>query len=895
MQASGNVALLFDRSGPTTARAPAPRPPTPMNLVRISAASMSIESELLCDPGGAATTREFLIRAFGVEEVDAVTFRRRQGRVDVRLAPTARTSEAWSKLAAALRGARPRDSATRDLLEHRVASLRLIESATESVVRVTRVGSALTTWRVTRHSDRRLGFSHPALRRRDVLHRVRMELSSIYGVEALSTNGLTASVWVNFNPDLIDVEQLVNVVERSWPKLLAETTPPLSPRKWIIAVGLLGLGFTAQFLHFALRPYAVAAVVLYSLPNFIQAARDLARGKVRLSMMYSTITTFVILSGNPFPSSVMATFMQSWPRLSERVVLAYDRRLFANSRRRFVWVRTGQDEGVEIRIDIDRLSADDVFHLRAGDYIPVDGVVAEGFGAVDEDMLTGVMGAIDKSPGDRVYGSTYLRTGTLAVRVLRDAGASSANVLAASLPIGPISRLPSSAAVEHVGNRNAKPSVAVAWLNYVVTGGVGLRLSQGLIRADYSTGPRLSAQLSTVTGLADGLRQGIIIRKPSALDRLLGANVYVFDDSADLARARVAVATVATADNEDVRTVLSIATAAFVKRGDARAYALRAECDRRQIQLPEVLRRRRLAGAIRFEDEFGALAEVATTAYVERTELVIPDGLAPSLIEAGIEIDPDRDPRDPDIRPLWVARNGRVIGAVAFERKEPFGGSVVAALRARNPKNRFVYLSSSSPAQARAIAEDAGIETSFGGLDAATKADTIRELSRRTIWIGDGAAPHAKSAIAASAVSVSVGGVATLLDDAADVILLQSDLDGLVTLRKLARAHFTRLRTDYRTIYTANFIGTAGAFVAGFGSLEANLTTNLGSGLVLATRWRDLRSVARTLERRDKIRLTAPTEELEVEQITTGPTDGREGDVVEFPDPIEATPEIDGV
>lgn len=893
MQASASVALLSDRSRPNTAKSLAPCPPAPVSLVRVSPASVSIKSDLLFDAGGAAARREFLIRAFGVEEVDAVTFRRRSGRIDVRLASAATTSAVWPKLAAALRGARPRDAATRDLLEHRVASLRLVESATESTVRVIRVGSALTTWRVTRHSDGRLRFSHPALRRREVLHRFRMELSAIYGVEALSTNGLTASVWVSFYPDLIDAEQLVNVVERSWPTLLEETTPPLSPRKWIIAAGLLGFSFTAQFLRYALRPYAVAAVVLYGLPNFIQSVRDLARGKVGLPMLYSTITTFVVLSGNPFPSSVMAIFMQSWPRLSERVALAYDRRLFGNSRRRFVWVRTGRNDGVEIRIDIDRLSAGDVFHLQAGDYIPVDGVVAEGFGAVDEDMLTGVMGAIDKSPGDRVYASTYLRTGTLTVRVLRDAGVSSANVVAASLPIGPISRLPSSAEVERVSNRNAKPSVAIAVLNYVATG--GLRVSQGLIRADYATAPRLSAQLSTVTGVADGLRQGIFIRKPSALDRLLGANVYVFDDSADLERARVAVAAVATASEEDVRTVLSIATAAFAKRGDARAMALRSESAGRQIRLPEVQRRRRLAGAIRFEDEFGALTEVATTAYVERAELAIPDALAPSLTEAGIEIDPDHDPRDPDLRPLWVARGGRVIGVVAFERREPFGGSVVAALRARNPKNRFVYLSSAPPAQARAVAEDAGIEASFGGLDPAAKADTIRELSRRTIWIGNGAAPDTKISIAASAVSVSVGGVATLLDDAADVILLQSDLDGLVTVRKLARAHFTRLRKDYRTVYTANFIGTAGAFVAGFGSLEANLTTNFGSGLVLATRWNELRSLARALERRDIIRLTAPTEELEVDHIGVIPTDDHEGDLIEFPDPIEAQPSIDGV
>jgi cation transport ATPase len=895
MQQSASVALTFNSSGRTTAKALATRPVAPViNIVRLSPASVSIKSELLFDPGRDATVREFLIRVFGVEEVDAVTFRRRQGRVDVRLAPTAIASKAWPKLAAALRGARGHDTATRDLLEHRVASLQLAETVAETAVRVTRLGNVLTTWRVTRHSHNRLRFSHPALRRRrDVLHRFRMELSSIYGVEALSTNVLTASVWVNFDPELINPEQLVNGVERFWPILLDETTPPLSSRKLIIAGALLGFGFTAQFLRYSLRPYAVAAVVLYGFSNVIQAVRDLTQGKVGLPLLYTTITTMVVMSGNPFPSSVMAVFMQSWPRLSERVAIGYDRRLFANSRRRFVWVRTSQNDGAEIRIDIDRLAAGDVFHLQAGDYIPVDGVVAEGFGAVDEDMLTGVMGAIDKSPGDPVYASTYLRTGTLAVRVLRDAGASAANVIAASLPIGPIARLPSSAEVERVANRNAKPAIAAAVLNLAATG--TLTVSQGLIRADYATAPRLSAQLSTVTGIAEGLRQGIFLRKPSALDRLLGSFVYVFDDSAGLERSQVAVAASVTTGDEDARTVLSIATAAFARRGDARAKALLGESARRQIALPQVQRRRRVAGAIRFVDEFGALVEVATTAYVDLAALVIPDALAPSLAEAGVALDPALEPRDPDIRPLWVARAGRVIGVIAFERREPFGASVVETLRARNPNNRYVYVSSAPQAKARAIAKDAGIETAIGGLDAAAKANTIRELSRRAIWIGDGSAPQAQPSITASAVSVSVGGVATLLDDTADVILLQSDLDGLITVRKLARAHLARLRADTRTVYTANLLGTAGAFVAGFGSLEANLTTNFGSGLVLASRWRDLRSLARAFEYRDFVRLSALTEELDIEHIGAISKERREEEFVEFPDPIDAPPPIDGV
>ena len=897
MPKGASVALKPRRSRRKTAKIEAASPPTRANLghiVRLSPTSVSIESEMLFDPGWESTAREFLIRAFDVEEVDAVTFRRRQARVDVHLNPSAIDSEAWPKLAAAFRGTRRREASTRDRLARQVEALRLVESAAETAVRVTRLGDALTTWRVTHHRHDRLRFSHPVLRRRrDVLHRFRTELSSIHGVEALTTNLLTASVWVNFDPDMIDAERLVGAVEKSWPTLLEEMTPPLSSNKLIAAGGLLGFALMAQYFRPALRPFAMFGVALYGLPNVIEAARQLSRGEIGLPMLYATGMAFMLWSGMPFSSTVMAVFMQSWPRLAQRLALGCDRELFGNSRRRFVWARLRESDGVETRIDIDRLTVGHIIHLRPGDYIPVDGVVAEGFGAVDEDMLTGVMGAIDKAPGDRVYASTYLRAGSLAVRVLREAGASSASAISARLPIGPISHLPSSAEVERVANRNAKPALAAAALSLIVTRTP--RISQALIRPDYATAPRLSAQLSIVTGIAEGLRQGVFLRTPSALDRLLGANVYVFDDTAGLERSQVAVAAVGAADEEDARTVLSIATAAFAKRGDARAKALRRESARRQIVLPPVQRRRRLAGTIRFEDEFGALVEVATTAYVGRGELEIPGSMASSLAEADIELDPGRDPRDPDVRPLWVARAGRVIGVVSFERREPIGASVVDILRARNPSARFVHLSSAPQAKARAVATDAGVETAIGGLDMAAKANAIRGLSRRAIWVGDGSAPEARTAMAASAVSISVGGVATLLDDTADVILLQSELDGLLTVRQLAQAHLSRLRADYRKVYVANLLGAAGAFVAGSGSLRAGLASNIGVGLVLASRWSDLRCLARASQRRDIIRLSSPTEELEAEVIGSVAHDRREETLVEFPDMIDAGSSIDGV
>ena len=335
--------------------------------------------------------------------------------------------------------------------------------------------------------------------------------------------------------------------------MLEGTQPPLSPTKLVAAGGLLTLAGAAQYFRPALRPFAILGVVLYGLPNVIAAVRQLSRGEVGLPLLYSTGMAFMLWSGAPFSSTVMAVFMQSWPRLSQKLVLRCDRQLFGGSRRRFVWAWLRREDGVEIKMDVDQLSAGDIIVLRSGDYAPVDGVVVEGLGAVDEDMLTGVLGAIDKGPGDEIFASTYLRAGSIAVRVLREGGKSSAQTIAATLPLGAIAKLPSSAEVERVANRNAKPALALAALNLFTTRTP--RISQAIIRPDYATAPRLSAQLSTLTGIGEALRQGVFFRAPGALDRLLGANVYVFDDSARLDLGQVTVAGICVADEGNAREI----------------------------------------------------------------------------------------------------------------------------------------------------------------------------------------------------------------------------------------------------------------------------------------------------------------------------------------------------
>ena len=175
---------------------------------------------------------------------------------------------------------------------------------------------------------------------------------------------------------------------------------------------------------------------------------------------------------------------------------------------------------------------------------------------------------------------------------------------------------------------------------------------------------------------------------------------------------------------------------------------------------------------------------------------------------------------------------------------------LIAGLRRENADARFAHVSSKPQEEAERATEVLGLDAVYGGLDAQGKAQVFRSLAVPAAWIGDGADRGAAPARAASAVSISLSGLDSLARDEADIVLLRDDVDALLAPRIAAASHVNRLESDYRKVYVANLLAVAGGFAAGFGSLQAGLTSNVGSAAVFLGRWRALASLAARAQRR---------------------------------------------
>jgi cation transport ATPase len=805
---------------------------SPALRIALGSAGVSIWSpEIFQEP---ALVRVFLARAFAVPEVGEIELRRAESFGRIRYGVAAHPARIWRKLSRALDSpgeALPvTDSAQAGATTIDASNLYL-DGPRARRVRVSRIGNVLSTWRVRQKGDSSLSLSHSVLRnRRDLVFRLEEELSSILGVEAFRASSITGRVSIHFDRSQTTAERLARALEKAWPRVLEGVDGLPSRKRLFTSVGLAGLAYTGQYVVPALRPLAVAGVTLYSSPNVVKAAKQLTRGQVGVSALYTAGLTFMLISGLPFTASVMAAFMQLWPQLAHRKLVA-SRRVFVGLRRRAVWARIVRADGAELEVEADDLRKDDLIVVRRGEPIAVDGVVESGSALVVDLLPFGEPKLERRAKGEAVVAGAFVRDGELLIRVDRAGPHTLASPAASQFPGERDTRLPSLLEAERIADRNAKPALALCALSLLLTRTA--LPAQAAIRPDYATAPRLSAQLSVMEGIADGLLRGIVFRNPAALDRLAAIDRWIIDATAGLGRRQNRVAQVEAADGVSPDLVVAYALAAQ-RKGAELWHALSVVAARRKIESVKPLSIRRQAGVTRYRDRQGALIEIATAGYFTASKIEPPQHFQTVLVrrdgQAGGR--DDAAPGNDDVAPpLWVRRDGKVIGALSFAPTgDIVGRQVVSALAARDPKARIIYVSSEGDKGSRQLARTLDIEFS----ERTANDDRLRRHRGATMWIGDGRDPGVRSSIAASTVSVSVAPSPPSFDDRADILLPNEGVSGLPGLFDIAARYSTRLARDYRTVYAANLLGVGGAFVVGLNTLEVGLLSNIGTGLVYA-------------------------------------------------------------
>jgi len=494
--------------------------------------------------------------------------------------------------------------------------------------------------------------------------------------------------------------------------------------------------------------------------------------------------------------------------------------------------------GAALDVPLSQVVAGDLFVVRAGESVPVDGRVRDGTTSVDESMLTGESRAVDKRAGAKVFAGTLNQDGMLTCEAT---GVGSATLLAGIVRLvaeaqgskAPIQRL-----ADQVAGIFVPVVVVIAVVTFVLTwwlGGDGTRALVNAVAVLVIACPcalGLATPTAIMVGTGRGAQSGILIRNASALEQAGRLQTLIVDKTGTLTEGRPVVTDVVAFAGASRAVVLRVA--ASLEQGSTHplAKAVRAAATAESVAAAPLTRFTAVPGK-------GVQGEVAGAAG---TSLL---GSLDYLVDHGVEV-----PRGASAKLqasgktlIAVAADGHALGLLALsDAIRPTSAGAIARLRSAGID--VVMLTGDNVATAQAVAAAVGITEFRAGVLPAAKADAVRALKSRGVvtgMVGDGV--NDAPALAAADVSFAIGAGSDIAIEAADITLVRSDLDAVVDAILLSRATLAKIRQNLFFAFAYNVLGiplaAAGLLnpvIAG-AAMAASSVSVVGNALLLK-RWR---------------------------------------------------------
>ena len=473
--------------------------------------------------------------------------------------------------------------------------------------------------------------------------------------------------------------------------------------------------------------------------------------------------------------------------------------------------------GAEQRVNIAQVKSGDVFVVRPGESIPVDGVVLEGSGAVNEAALTGESIPVDKAEGDAVTAATVNQSGFLKCRATRVGEDTTLSQIIKMVSDAAATKAPIAKIADKVSGVFVPAVMSVALVTTVVWlllgRSVGFALARGIsvlvISCPCALG--LATPVAIMVGSGLGAKNGVLFKTAASLEETGRVRIVALDKTGTITSGEPRVTDVAPAPGWTETALLQAALDLEAKSEHPLARAILAQAEQVSLTPRDVSDFRALPGnGLTATGEKGALCG-GNLSFI-RTQTAVPDEMArqaEALAEAGKT-------------PLFFSENGIFAGiiAVADVIKED---SSRAVKEMQNMGLQVVMLTGDNPRTARAIGQQAGVDRVYAGVLPEGKESVIRELKQygKVAMVGDGV--NDAPALTRADVGVAIGAGADVAIDAADVVLMKSRLSDVPAAIRLSRA---TLRNIHENLFWAFFYNTIGIPLAAGALIPLGLTLN---------------------------------------------------------------------
>lgn len=563
---------------------------------------------------------------------------------------------------------------------------------------------------------------------------------------------------------------------------------------------------------FVPAPIRTGLVLAKSLSYIKKALSCVGRRKIEVPLLDGiAITTSIVRGDYGTAGSVMflldlGEIMEEWTHKKSVDDLAKKMSLNVSK----VWLNV---DGREVLTDVSKIETGDCVTVHMGNVIPLDGVIKEGEGMVNQASLTGEAIPVAKKPGGYVYAGTVLEEGELLIEVKENSGTTKYEKIVAMIEETEKLKSTVESRAEHLADRLVPYTLAGTGLVYLLTRNVTKALS--VLMVDFSCALKLSMPISVLSAMREAQSHGITVKGGKFLEAIAEADTIVFDKTGTITKAQPVVSDVISFCDEEPDELLRIAACLEEHFPHSMAKAVvRAAMDKGLVHEENHSKVEYIVAhgiSSRIQDK-----KVIIGSYhfvFEDEQCVIPQGKE-ELFES----------LSGECSHLYLAIDGVLAAVIAITdpiREE--APRVVSMLR-KCGLSKIVMMTGDSERTAKVVAAKVGVDEYYSEVlpeDKASYVEKEHQAGRKVIMIGDGV--NDSPALSAADVGIAICDGAEMAREIADITIAGDNLEELVTLKRLSNALVKRIHGNYRQIVGFN----TGLILCGIGGVMQPATSAL--------------------------------------------------------------------
>lgn len=486
-------------------------------------------------------------------------------------------------------------------------------------------------------------------------------------------------------------------------------------------------------------------------------------------------------------------------------------------------------DGVEQEISVDAVRKDDIFVVRPGENIPVDGEIIDGTTAVNESALTGESIPVDKQKGDAVSAATVNQSGFIKCRATRVGEDTTLSQIIQMVSDAAATKAPIAKIADRVSGVFVPAVITIAIITiiaWLIAGEtVGFALARGIsvlvISCPCALG--LATPVAIMVGNGKGAKSGILFKTAASLEATGRTQIVALDKTGTITSGEPKVTDIVPDETffegtgNNVLKLLAIAASVEAKSEHPLAKAIMERAKTDEIAVAEVTDFSAVVGNGLTAILAGKMIKAGNLAFVSKF-VKVSDDMRAKAVEFSKE----------GKTPLFFAADDRLCGiiAVADTIKED---SPEAVRQLKNMGIRVVMLTGDNEQTADAIGKQAGVDEVIAGVLPDGKEAVIRKLKKqgRVAMVGDGI--NDAPALTRADMGIAIGAGSDVAIDAADVVLMKSRLIDVPAAVRLSRATLTNIHENLFWAFFYNVIGIPLAAGLWYPLLEWKLNPMFGA------------------------------------------------------------------